>query len=275
MTGEPDGAQALIEGMRELHPDVPIVLVASGMEPAWMETAGLHGVTPLVGRPTGERLAEAIEAAHRGQGRPRRTGLIDFPFARARRAGRQRNGASRRGWRTRRATAAAAGATPARRPSASDDRSHDHPAGPAAACRPAAAPRPDHGRAPRRPAGARVAQGAARRGRRLRRLADRPHPRPVPAARRARRPGRRGARRGRLPGRACPTRSSTSSWRRSASQRAAFDEDVLRVRRLVPRPIRRVVHRIPAALQLGARAAREAELGTRVRGLFDKEGSPA
>ena len=58
-------------------------------------------------------------------------------------------------------------------------------------------------------------------------------------------------------------------------ERAAFDEDVLRVRRLVPRPIRRLVHQIPTALQLGARAAREAELGTRIRGLFDKEGSPA
>ena len=58
-------------------------------------------------------------------------------------------------------------------------------------------------------------------------------------------------------------------------ERAAFDEDVVRIRRLVPRPIRRVVYRIPTALQLGARAARRAELGTRVRGLFDKEGSPA
>jgi hypothetical protein len=63
VTGEPEGAQALIEGMREIHPDVPIVLVASGMEPSWMEIAGIHGVTPLVGRPSGERLAEAIEAA--------------------------------------------------------------------------------------------------------------------------------------------------------------------------------------------------------------------
>ncbi len=58
-------------------------------------------------------------------------------------------------------------------------------------------------------------------------------------------------------------------------ERAAFDEDVHRVRRLVPRPIRRLVHRIPIALQLGARAARKAELGARVRGLLDKEGSPA
>jgi len=58
-------------------------------------------------------------------------------------------------------------------------------------------------------------------------------------------------------------------------ERAAFDQDVLRVRRLVPRPIRSLVHRIPTALQLGARAAREAELGARIRGLFVKEGSPA
>jgi hypothetical protein len=50
---------------------------------------------------------------------------------------------------------------------------------------------------------------------------------------------------------------------------------MLRIRRLVPRPIRSLIHQIPNALQLGARAAREAELGTRVRGLFDKEGSPA
>jgi hypothetical protein len=68
VTGEPEGSQALIEGMREMHPDVPIVLVASGMEPEWMETVGVHGVTPLVGRPTGERLAEAIEAAIAGKG---------------------------------------------------------------------------------------------------------------------------------------------------------------------------------------------------------------
>jgi hypothetical protein len=68
VTGEPEGAQALIEGMREMHPEVPIVLVASGMEPEWMETVGVHGVTPLVGRPTGERLAEAIEAAIAAKG---------------------------------------------------------------------------------------------------------------------------------------------------------------------------------------------------------------
>jgi DNA-binding NarL/FixJ family response regulator len=62
-TGEPDGAQRLIEGLRDLHPDVPVVLTASGIEPDWIETFGAHGVTPLVGKPSGARLAEAIEEA--------------------------------------------------------------------------------------------------------------------------------------------------------------------------------------------------------------------
>src|SRR4249919_3082276 len=43
--------------------DAPVVLTATGMEPSWIELAGLHGVTPLVGAPTGQRLAEAIEEA--------------------------------------------------------------------------------------------------------------------------------------------------------------------------------------------------------------------
>ena len=62
-TGEPDGAESLIQGLRAYHPDVPIVLSAPGMEPSWIETAGPLKITPLVGDPTGERLAAAIEAA--------------------------------------------------------------------------------------------------------------------------------------------------------------------------------------------------------------------
>ena len=62
-TGEPDGAQSLIEGIRAAHPDVPIVLSATGMEPGWIETSGTNQVTPLVGAPVGARLAAAIEAA--------------------------------------------------------------------------------------------------------------------------------------------------------------------------------------------------------------------
>jgi hypothetical protein len=62
-TGEPDGATTLIEGLRSHHPDVPIVLTASGMEPSWIATTGPLRITLLVGVPTGERLAEAIQAA--------------------------------------------------------------------------------------------------------------------------------------------------------------------------------------------------------------------
>jgi hypothetical protein len=62
-TGEPGGARQLIEGLREIHPDIPIVLCATGMEPDWIETAGHHGVTPLVGAAVGAPLAEAIEQA--------------------------------------------------------------------------------------------------------------------------------------------------------------------------------------------------------------------
>ena len=62
-TGEPEGAASLIAGLRDLHPNVPLVLSASGMEPDWVEIAGPHGITPLVGAPTGDRLAAAIETA--------------------------------------------------------------------------------------------------------------------------------------------------------------------------------------------------------------------
>jgi hypothetical protein len=66
-TGEPDGAQQLIEGLRVAHPGVPIILSASGMEPEWIETSGPLGITPLVGSPSGERLALAIETSLAGQ----------------------------------------------------------------------------------------------------------------------------------------------------------------------------------------------------------------
>ena len=63
VTGEPEGAQRLIEGMREIHPEVPIVLCSTSFEPSWTETAGRHRITPLVGAPTGDRLAAAIQEA--------------------------------------------------------------------------------------------------------------------------------------------------------------------------------------------------------------------
>lgn len=67
-SGEAGGAQRLIEGLRELYPDVPVVLTAPGIELDWVRTSGPHRVVPLVGAPTGARLREAIEQAFVDQG---------------------------------------------------------------------------------------------------------------------------------------------------------------------------------------------------------------
>jgi hypothetical protein len=69
-TGESDGGRALVEGLRELYPDKPVVLTASGIELDWVETEGPHRVVPLVGIPTGDRLVEAIERATGGTPTP-------------------------------------------------------------------------------------------------------------------------------------------------------------------------------------------------------------
>jgi DNA-binding NtrC family response regulator len=62
-TTESGGGQRLVEGLRELHPDVPVVLTAPGIELDWVRTAGYHRVVPLVGVPTAARLKEAIDEA--------------------------------------------------------------------------------------------------------------------------------------------------------------------------------------------------------------------
>ena len=62
-TTESLGGKALIEGLREMHPEIPIVLTAPGMELDWVETEGVHKVVPLVGPPTAERLDAAIREA--------------------------------------------------------------------------------------------------------------------------------------------------------------------------------------------------------------------
>ena len=58
-------------------------------------------------------------------------------------------------------------------------------------------------------------------------------------------------------------------------QRAAFDEDRARVRRTIPRPVRRIVNRLPATLASAGRVTRDLELGPHVRGWLTKEGSRA
>ena len=55
--------------------------------------------------------------------------------------------------------------------------------------------------------------------------------------------------------------------------RAAFDRDLGQVRRLTPSPVRRLVRRLPPAVDAAAGAVRASRLGPRVRALIDKEGS--
>lgn len=62
-SGDADGARTLIENIRDIHPDTPVVLTSPGLELSWEEHAGRHGVTSLLGQPTGARLHEAIQAA--------------------------------------------------------------------------------------------------------------------------------------------------------------------------------------------------------------------
>lgn len=62
-TTESGSGRSLIEGLREMHPEIPIVLTAPGMELDWVETEGVHKVVPLVGIPTAERLDTAIKEA--------------------------------------------------------------------------------------------------------------------------------------------------------------------------------------------------------------------
>jgi len=62
-TTESAGGQTLIEGLREMHPEIPLVLTAPGMELDWVETEGVHKVVPLIGVPTAEKLDAAIKEA--------------------------------------------------------------------------------------------------------------------------------------------------------------------------------------------------------------------
>ena len=62
-TMESGSGRTLIEGLREMHPEIPIVLTAPGMELDWVEVEGIHKVVPLVGVPTAEKLDAAIKEA--------------------------------------------------------------------------------------------------------------------------------------------------------------------------------------------------------------------
>ena len=62
-TTESDGGRRLISELRELYPDIPVVLTSPGMLLDWVETEGAHKVTPLVGVPTSAGLDAAIREA--------------------------------------------------------------------------------------------------------------------------------------------------------------------------------------------------------------------
>ena len=66
-TSESDGGRRLIEGLRDLYPEIPVVLTAPGMLLNWVETEGAHKVTPLEGVPTTARLDAAIREALSGE----------------------------------------------------------------------------------------------------------------------------------------------------------------------------------------------------------------
>jgi DNA-binding NtrC family response regulator len=62
-SGDMDGSRALIENIRDIHPDTPVVLTSPGLELSWEEASGPHAVTTLTGQPTGARIHEAIQSA--------------------------------------------------------------------------------------------------------------------------------------------------------------------------------------------------------------------
>jgi len=62
-SGDTESEQKLIEQLRELHPGIPIVLTAPGLEFDWVETSGMHAVIPLEGAPSAASLKAAVESA--------------------------------------------------------------------------------------------------------------------------------------------------------------------------------------------------------------------
>jgi len=54
--------------------------------------------------------------------------------------------------------------------------------------------------------------------------------------------------------------------------RIAFERDIDRVRRVIPRPIRRAVHELPRAVDAAAELAAQSGLGARLRAAISKEG---
>lgn len=63
-----DGAE-LLEDIRRLYPDIPVVMTSGGLMLNWEQTHGEHSVTPANGPPNPSLLAAAVEAALRSRQR--------------------------------------------------------------------------------------------------------------------------------------------------------------------------------------------------------------
>jgi hypothetical protein len=64
-SGDIEGSAELIEGLRRIHPTIPVVLTTPSVGFAWEPSAD-PGVVELQGQPTGARLHEAIQQAIAG-----------------------------------------------------------------------------------------------------------------------------------------------------------------------------------------------------------------
>jgi len=62
-SGSSESERKLIETLRELHPEIPIVLTSPGIEFDWEDIAGVHAVVPLDGAPSAELLTAAVRRA--------------------------------------------------------------------------------------------------------------------------------------------------------------------------------------------------------------------
>ncbi len=62
-SGDSESEHDLIRGLRELHPDIPIVLTAPGIELNWVDDSEIGSVVTLEGVPTSERLLDAVNRA--------------------------------------------------------------------------------------------------------------------------------------------------------------------------------------------------------------------
>lgn len=62
-SGDTATEKELIQRLREVHPEIPIVLTAPGIEFDWVETAGTHGVIELEGAFSAAALRKAVVTA--------------------------------------------------------------------------------------------------------------------------------------------------------------------------------------------------------------------